>query len=141
MTIKRLPPDDPDAEALHFAAGAGDVDEIVALVREGFDVKAFDELSYTPLHYAAEAGHEDAVRALLVLGADVNAHDEDRAGDTPLGVVAQECTLAMAKLLLDAGADPTIPGWMQITPLHRAGERKRGEGPAVHALMLEATRR
>ena len=41
----------------------------------------------------------------------------------------------MAKLLVDAGADPTVPGWMQLTALHQSENRKRGDGPRVHELL------
>ncbi|MFP4009912.1 MAG: hypothetical protein ACLFV6_18220, partial [Spirulinaceae cyanobacterium] len=62
--------------------------------------------------------------------------DEATAGDTPLGHVAQECSLAMAKVLLDAGANPLIPGMMQLTPLDRAERRKRPDGRKVYELLL-----
>ncbi len=82
----------------------------------------------TPIHYAAAAEHIDVVRFLIACGANVNAIDKATAGDTPLGHIAQECSFAMAKTLLDAGANPLIPGMMQITPLQRAERRKRPEG-------------
>jgi len=124
-------------ERLHFAAGDGDLNEVRSLVRDGRDVNAKDsDLGLTPLHYAAAGGHVDVVRFLLSAGADVNAIDDATAGDTPLGHVVQECSLAMAKTLLDAGANPLIPGMMQITPLQRADRRKKPEGREVHALLL-----
>ncbi len=55
--------------------------------------------------------------------------------------VAQTCTLDLARILLDAGADPTIPGWMQLTALDKSVNRKRFEGPDVHRLLLEAAKR
>jgi ankyrin repeat protein len=81
------------------------------------------------------------VKLLLERGADVNAHDESRAGDTPLESAAAACSLAMATLLVDAGADPTIPGWMQIAALHRAETRQRGDGRAVDSLLVEVAKR
>jgi hypothetical protein len=41
----------------------------------------------------------------------------------------------MAKMLLDAGADPTIRGWMQLNALDIAKDRKRGDGPKVYELL------
>jgi hypothetical protein len=75
------------------------------------------------------------MRVLLEAGADVNAHEEARIGNTPLRNVAGECSLAVATLLVDAGADPRIPGWMQLTALRKAEDRKDEEGQRVYALL------
>ena len=68
------------------------------------------------------------MQVLLEAGADVNASEEARIGNTPLREVAAECSLAVAKCLVDAGADPRIPGWMQLTALHKAEGRKDDQG-------------
>ena len=125
-----------ETERLHFAAGDGDLDQVRSLVNGDRDVNANDTLGLTPLHYAAAAEHIDVVRYLLSAGADVNAIDDATAGNTPLGHVAQTCSPAMAKLLLDAGANPLLPGTMQITPLQRADRRKKAEGRRVYELLL-----
>jgi hypothetical protein len=46
----------------------------------------------------------------------------------------------MAKLLIDAGADPTIRGWMGITAVHRAKDRKDEDGQSVFDLLIKAAR-
>lgn len=126
-----------ELERLHFAAGEGDLAAVRAFVDEGRDINAKDsDLGLTPLHYAAAGEHVHVVRFLLSAGADVNAIDGATAGETPLGYVAQECSLEMAKILLDAGANPLIPGMMQLTPLDRAERRKRPEGRKVYELLL-----
>lgn len=124
-----------EQKRLHFAAGEGDLATVQKLVSQGRDVNAKDFLALTPLHYAAAGEHIDVVRFLIANGADVNAIDESTAGDSPLGHIAQECSFTMAKALLDAGANPLIPGWMQLTALHRAERRKRPEGRKVYELM------
>lgn len=130
-----------EQERLHIAAEDGDLATVKALVAEGRDVNATDsDLAMTPMHYAAASEHIDVVRFLIACGANVNAVDKATAGDTPLGHIAQECSLAMAKTLLDAGANPLIPGMMQITPLQRAERRKRPEGRQVYELMLNVAR-
>jgi hypothetical protein len=43
----------------------------------------------------------------------------------------------MAKTLIDAGADPTIEGWMALTALDRSAERKGPESEKVHKLLVE----
>ena len=133
--------DDREREELDFAAQDGDLKEVKRLVGEGVPVDKFDEIGMTPLHYAADAGHLDVARFLIASGADVNAHDEAQIGETPLGQVAGNCSYEMAELLVDAGADPTIPCWMQITALDTASRRKRGHGPRVHQLLLEGAKR
>jgi ankyrin repeat protein len=124
-----------DEGELHFAAQEGDITRVRELLAAGQSPNAFDEIAKTPLHYAAESGHIDIMRVLLEGGADVNANDEARIGNTPLRDVADECSLAVAKCLVDAGADPRIPGWMQLTALDKAEERKDEEGQPVYALL------
>ena len=58
----------------------------------------------------------------------------------PSDEVASTCSLEMAQVLIDAGADPTLPGSMQLSALHRAKTRKRGDGPAVYQLLEDAAR-
>lgn len=128
-------------EKLHFAALHGDLTEVTRLLSEGYQPNVFDELGRTPLHYASERGHLDIMRMLLSSGADVNAHDERVIGNTVLREVASSCSFDVAKILVDAGADPTIPGWMMLTALHKSAERKKPEGVRVHQLLLEAARR
>jgi ankyrin repeat protein len=127
--------------ALHDAALQGDVARITALLDEGGDPNAFDDMAFTPLHHAADKEHLQVVTVLLRRGADVNAHDESRIGDNPIGQVAGHCSLAMAQLLVDAGADPTIRGWMQLSALDRASERKKPEGRQVYDLLCKAAAR
>lgn len=137
--IVRLEVDDDwsTQEQLHFAARDGDLTRARMLLADGADPNTFDDLNYTPLHYAVKHDHHDMVSLLLTYGADVNAHNESRIGNTPIREMASNCSLAMAKLLLDAGADPTIRGWMQLNALDVAKDRKRGDGPQVYKLLLQ----
>lgn len=129
-----------ERERLHRVADNGDLAAVKTLIAEGRDVNAMDSLAMTPMHYAAAAGHLHVVRFLISAGANVNAKSEAMAGDTPLGHIAQECSVEMAMTLLDAGANPLTPGTMQITPLQRAKGRKRPEGRQVYELLLEVAR-
>ena len=129
-------------ERLHRAAVSGDVEAIRALLTEGCDINAFDsDLSWTPLHYAAIENRVDAMHCLLTAGADANANEADRIGNTPLGQIAGSCSFEIAELLIDAGADPSIPGWMKLTALDRSAGRVDPEGPRVHRLLLDTARR
>ncbi len=133
--------DDDDDDRLHWAAQEGDLETVKRLIAEGTPINAFDDLGHAPLHYAAAKEHLGVVKYLIAAGADVNAQDESRAGNTVLGHVAQRCSFELAVILISAGADPTRPGSMQLTPLVKASERKRGDGPRVYRLMLGATKR
>jgi ankyrin repeat protein len=130
-----------EREQLHFASGDGDLQAVKRLLQQGADPNAFDDLGWTPLIHAAKRGHLDVVRCLLAAGAKVDARDEARVGNTALAEVAAECSLEMAKALVEAGADPSIPGWMQLTALDRAKKRQRGDGPTVYRLLLNASKK
>jgi ankyrin repeat protein len=129
-----------DPEPLHSAAQCGDVVRLRELVDLGHSVNAFDELGFTPLHYAVWKDQFDAAMFLIKAGADVNASDSRCIGNTPLREVAGSCSLKMATLLVESGADPTIRGWMQLSALDLAEERMRGDGPKVYELLLAATK-
>ena len=131
----------PD-ERLHDAARAGNLNEVRRLIDEGCDVSGIDaDLHQTPLHYAAEGEHLDVARILLERGADVDAHHVESIGETPLGLVAATCSVEMAELLVQHGADPTLPGWMQQTALSRAERRKKPEGRKVFELLKRAAQK
>jgi ankyrin repeat protein len=126
---------------LHFAAEAGDLNKVRELVEQGFDINTIEkDLSYSPLHFAVRGEHIEVARYLLSAGADVNAYDEMYIGETPLGDAAADCSYEIAELLVEAGADPTIPGWMQRTALDRARRRKKDEGKRVYELLLKVAR-
>lgn len=128
-------------ERLHFAAADGDLEQIKALLSEGYDLNAFDkDLGKTPLHYAAQNNHIQAVQLLIQAGADVNANDPSKIGNTPLSEIVQTCSYEMAKILIDAGSDPTIPGWMWLTALDRAQHRKKLEGLMIYELLLKTAK-
>ena len=129
-------------EQLHFAAQDGELGRVENLIAAGYDVNAFDEgMRYTPLHYAVKGEFFAVTRYLISCGANVNAHDEARIGETPLGAASPECSFEMAELLIEAGADPSITGWMGITAVHRAKDRKDNDGQRVFDLLSKAARR
>jgi ankyrin repeat protein len=129
------------AEDLRFAAADGDVSRVERLLKEGAAPNGVDELGLTALHYAARGEHLAVVTLLIAYGADVNAHDHANIGNTPICTIAATCSLQMARLLIDAGANPTIRGWMQRNALDQSRGRKRGEGPQVHDLLVKAAQR
>ena len=128
-------------DQLHFAAQDGNVEDVRRLLAAGYPVNRFDEIGNTPLHYAAMEGHLSVMNMLLAAGADVNAHDETVIGNTPLREVARNCSYEVAKTLIDGGANPNIPGWMSITALYEARQRKSSEGLRVRELLEQAAER
>jgi len=125
---------------LHAAVQGNTREQVAELLAAGYELNDFDDEGHTPLHHAARAGNLPMMRLLIEAGANVNAHDAASIGETPLGAIAANCTFEVAQLLVEAGADPTIPGWMGVSALHRARERKRGEGPQIAELLERAAR-
>ena len=123
---------------LHQASADGDLDEIRRLLSTDHRqlINVFDELSLTPLMRAAMCGHIEAVKLLLAAGADVNAHDNRLIGNTAINEVAGDGDFTMIEVLLEAGADPTIRGWMNLNALDRASHRRRS--PAIYTMLQSA---
>lgn len=100
-------------EALVWAAKSDRVDALPLLVGHGADVNG-DPYRGTPLIWAASIPRLAAARWLLDHGADVNRRatfggPEHGEGVTALHLAAQSDHVEMARLLLERGADPTIP--------------------------------
>jgi ankyrin repeat protein len=109
--------------AIFSAAIFGDFEEIEKLLAGNRSlVNAVSPDGWFPLHLAAHFGHVDAARTLLNKGAQVNACSTNSSRNMPLHAAAAGRSLAVAKLLLDAGADSSARqhgGW---TPLHAAAQ-------------------
>jgi ankyrin repeat protein len=102
---------------LMYAAYAGTVEAMTALIDAGADVNARNERKATALHWAV---HDAAkLKLLLTRGADVNAKTVDMR--TPLHSAAgMPAGAPLVRVLLEGGADPNarlIPGQ---TPLFAA---------------------
>ena len=87
----------------------------------------------TPLYIAAEKGHLTVVTKLIAAAASADV-DTARTTDgcTPLYFAAQNGHTAIVSKLLQHGADKSIRGWHNETPLDAAQRRNR---TAIDALL------
>ena len=96
------------------------------LVGESDDLPAMDAWSpdgFTPLHIAAFAKNAPAAQTLVDAGADVNVFaTPSYARVTPLGTCAFVGATEVARILLRAGADPTLTEIEGASPLEAALE-------------------
>ena len=95
-----------------MAASNGQVDRVRTFLeasgpaREYVDLNAPDSEGTPPLIYASCFGHAEVVSALLNAGANVNQQDKNQWSSLMWAMTNRH--KAIAKLLLDAGADPDV---------------------------------
>ncbi|MCY7317708.1 MAG: ankyrin repeat domain-containing protein, partial [Ramlibacter sp.] len=92
-----------DESPLMLAALRGHVDLAKKLIDRGADV---NKTGWTPLHYAATNGHLEIMNLLLEHHAYIDA--ESPNATTPLMMAAHYGSADAVRLLLAAGADPTL---------------------------------
>jgi ankyrin repeat protein len=92
----------------------------------------------TPLGMAVKQGHVQAVKMLLSRGASVDARDEPNVGNPPLSDAVTNGDEEMVRLLLSAGPDPDIPGWMTLSPVDHAQRRYETNQDPVSRRILVA---
>jgi ankyrin repeat protein len=102
----------PDDELLAYEAAAfGRTDRLRRLLQEDpANARTWSPDGFTALHLAIFGGSEEAVRLLIEQGADVDAlATSDVARVRPLGTAAFVGRPDLEKLLLEAGADASLP--------------------------------
>jgi ankyrin repeat protein len=90
--------------ALLVATRRGDREWTGTLLNSGADLDAAAKDGDTPLITASRIGFLDAVEWLTKLGAKINA--ANKLGETALIIAIQARNARVARVLLDAGADP-----------------------------------
>jgi ankyrin repeat protein len=112
--------------ALHAATDAAQVDAARVLIAHGAKLDLHDERGYTPLHIAGnsslgkgsqkstEAARNAIARLLIDHGADVNARTLHQ--DTPLHCAVLSRDAELVRMLMAAGADPSLKNVQGCTP-------------------------
>lgn len=114
-------------QLIHVAIQRGDC-EIVQLLIDKHPEKLLeqiDENGRTPLLLAGSLGHTDIVRYLLKKNANSNARVPNGyifSGHTTLAFAVDRGFPEIAKMLLEAKADPLIVGAMMRQPIHIAAD-------------------
>jgi len=108
-----------DESPLMMASLKGHLELARKLIGRDADV---NKTGWTPLHYAATNGHVAIIEFLLEQHAYIDA--ESPNGTTPLMMAAHYGSPAAVKVLLAAGADPTLKNQLGLTAIdfaNRAG--------------------
>ena len=125
-----------DPEPLYGAARRGDTDLVQTLLDAGADIDVWSETlegyTVTEIMGAAMSRSEETVEVLLRAGAHVNAQILPGYGTTAL-MQAVSGSVALVKLLLEAGANPNALGSGRNTALRIACELERDD--VVQALL------
>ncbi len=100
----------------------------------------FNHQQHVPLFDAVQNNNLEMAATLLKAGAHVNAMAFPKVANTALKNAAEAGTVGMVQLLLEYGADPTIPGWMMRTSLCEASGRRDKDGPTILRLLKERLR-
>ena len=103
-----------------------------------FDEELDWHFALSPLHSAAQGNSVEAARCLLAHGAKLDACSFEKR--TPLFYAAARGSAGVAKVLLEAGADPNVreerkpySSLLDYTPLHYAASN--GHADAVKVLL------
>lgn len=121
-----------DESPLMMAALKGHLELCKLLIARDADV---NKPGWAPLHYAATGGHLAIMELLLDQHAFIDA--ESPNGTTPLMMAAHYGTPQAVKLLLEAGADPTVKNQLGLTAMDFA---QRGARPDAIDLIAASIR-
>jgi len=121
---------------LHDAAEVGDLQMVDFFLARDCPktLEQFDYTAKTPLIRAADHGQSIVVTRLLATSINIDSHDELRSGNTAIREAVRGGHTEIVSLLLESGADPTIPGWMGISAVDQAWDEVEGTLETVYEL-------
>jgi ankyrin repeat protein len=114
---------DTGEAAVHIVTRRGDLGWLGLLYQKGANLNLKDREGNTPLILASLTRWSEGVTTLIRLKAQVNL--QNRLGETALLKVVQARDYALAKALLDAGANPDLADNSGISPRIAANEDPR----------------
>ncbi len=117
---------DKDETPLMLACIKGHVDTVHLLIAKDADV---NKTGWTPLHYAASGAKDLVMGILLDHSAYIDA--ESPNGSTPLMMSAMYGNAEGVKLLLAAGADPTLKNQLGLSAADFARQASRMDSMAL----------
>lgn len=120
-----------DESPLMMAALKGHIDIARQLIDLDADV---NKTGWAPLHYAATNGHVELMRLLLDNHAYIDA--ESPNGTTPLMMAAHYGSPQAVKVLLEAGADPTLKNALGLSAIDFAQRAGRAESAELIAAFI-----
>lgn len=120
-----------DESPLMIAAIKGHKEIVKKLIARDADV---NKPGWAPLHYAATAGNLEIMEILLEEHAFIDAESPNKS--TPLMMAAKYGSTAAVKLLLEAGADPTLRNELGLSAVDFAQQANRKDAADLIAAAI-----